>query len=411
MNIFKAISQRLWPIPSSRGVIRESFTSAWQQGIELKDQQSLLKVSTIHACINRIANDVGKLGAYVTVKKDGIYQQADQQPLELNKPNHYQTFQQFITQWLISKLVHGNTYILHNGNGWHILDAQTTQVMIAEDGSVFYQVAKNLLAGTQDGQHFSARNIAHDRFNCLHHDLVGTSPLYACTHSGTVASNIQSNSAAQFGNNSRPSGILMPAEGGIEEPAATTIQDIINKGFSGNKSGQIAVIGGKMVFTPLNVNAADSQLIEQLNFTVQDICRAFNMPLYKIDQTVQTSAGTSIEAINQSYYSDCLQAHIESIEACLDEILQHDAGRRIEFDLPNLLRLDAQTRANINAALVGGGIKTINEARKDEGLPPVDGGDDILRQMQDIPLAEPDKQEPQQNEVHNDSGVKDVGTD
>ena len=168
-----------------------------------------------------------------------------------------------------------------------------------------------------------------------------------------------------------------------------------------------------MVFIPLTISAADSQLIEQLNFTVQDICRAFNMPLYKIDQTVQTSAGTSIEAINQSYYSDCLQAHIESIEACLDEILQHGAGKRIEFDLPNLLRLDAQTRANINAALVGGGIKTINEARKDEGLPPVKGGDDILRQMQDIPLAKPNEptQEPQQNEVHNDTGTQDLGTD
>ena len=234
MNILKSLKSRLFPIPSSRGTIRESFTNAWQQGIELKDQQSLLKVSTVYACVNRIAADIAKLGANVTQLKDGIYQRSEQQPKELLKPNHYQTFQQFINQWLVSKLLHGNAYILHK-NGWHVLDATTTQPMIAEDGSVFYQAAKNLLAGTKDGQIFTANEIVHDRFNCIHHDLIGTSPLYACTHSGTIASNIQSNSAAQFGNNSRPSGLLVPAEGEIEPNEAERFQDLVNKGFVGQK--------------------------------------------------------------------------------------------------------------------------------------------------------------------------------
>ncbi|WP_156471651.1 phage portal protein, partial [Snodgrassella sp. CFCC 13594] len=100
-----------------------------------------------------------------------------------------------------------------------------------------------------------------------------------------------------------------------------------------------------------------------------------------------TSAGTSIEAINQNYYQDCLQGLIEAIEALLDQGLRLPENQRTEFDLQNLLRMDSAARATANALLVGAGVMSPNEAREVENLPPVEGGESPLMQQQNYSLA------------------------
>src|SRR5690606_41382959 len=48
---------------------------------------------------------------------------------------------------------------------------------------------------------------------------------------------------------------------------------------------------------------------------------------------------------------------------------------RVEFDMDQLLRPDLLTRMQANQAAINSGQKLINEARAEEGLPPVPGGD------------------------------------
>jgi hypothetical protein len=60
---------------------------------------------------------------------------------------------------------------------------------------------------------------------------------------------------------------------------------------------------------------------------------------------------------------------------------------RTELDESSLLRLDTATRINVTAKAVQAGLITINEGRASEGRAPVAGGDEIFRQMQDVPLA------------------------
>ena len=64
---------------------------------------------------------------------------------------------------------------------------------------------------------------------------------------------------------------------------------------------------------------------------VEDVARAFHVPLFKLGGTVPI--GNTIEALQQTYYNDCLQALIESAESCLDEGLGLPADFHTEFDL------------------------------------------------------------------------------
>jgi phage portal protein BeeE len=103
----------------------------------------------------------------------------------------------------------------------------------------------------------------------------------------------------------------------------------------------------------------------------------------------------NVAALSQQYYSQCLQVHIESIELCLDEALGlpvvqgHVYGT--EFELDDLIRMDASTQIEALARAVGGSIMTPNAALKKLNQQPVEGGDTIYMQEQNYSLADLNK--------------------
>ena len=90
---------------------------------------------------------------------------------------------------MISKLLWGNTYVLKDRDergvvtALYVLDPARVKPLVAPDGSVYYELQTNDLAGmptTTAPLVVPAREIIHDRWNCAFHPLVGLSPLYAC---------------------------------------------------------------------------------------------------------------------------------------------------------------------------------------------------------------------------------------
>ena len=66
---------------------------------------------------------------------------------------------------------------------------------------------------------------------------------------------------------------------------------------------------------------------------------------------------------------------------------------KVRFNYEDLLRGDAAARSAFYTALLNSGVMTINEVRKLEGLPPVDGGDVPRMQMQNVPITQAGAQE------------------
>jgi hypothetical protein len=134
------------------------------------------------------------------------------------------------------------------------------------------------------------------------------------------------------------------------------------------------------------VNAVDSQLIEQLKWTSEQVCTAFHVPPYMI------GAGTAptynnIEALNQQYYAQCLQGLIESLELCLDEGLglprRSTAGAWARnWIWTDLLRMDTASRVKAAIDGIGGGLFAPDEARKGFDLKKLPGGSSVYMQQQ-----------------------------
>ena len=397
--------------PSGNGwwpTIREPYAGAWQRNREI-NADSVLAFHAVYACITLIAADVGKLRSkLVRQDENGIWSETSNPAFSpvLRKPNRFQNHIQFKEWWTSSRLSRGNAYALKERDNrgvvvaLYLLDPSRVAPLVAPDGSVFYRLGDDNLAGGQEATTVPASEIIHDRMNCLFHPLIGTSPIFACGLAAGVGMNIQSNASDFFANGSNPSGILT-APGTIPEATAQRMRERWESGYGGRNSGRVAVLGDGLAYQPLRMSAVEAQMIEHLHWTAETVCSTFHVPAFKIGVGPMPTFQNG-ETLNQIYYSDCLQSHIESFELAMDEGLGLDSRKDggqfgVELDLDGLFRMDMKTQVETLSTAIKGGVFTPNEARAKVDKIPVTGGDTVYLQEQEHSLewlAARDKQEP-----------------
>ena len=392
-SLVPAVNSRWWQR------IVEPFPAAWQRNVECDSRENVLAFAAVYACITRIANDIAKMPILLVEKtNESVWKLVDRQspfwPV-LRKPNAWQNRIQFFTCWLLSKLQTGNAYILKQRDArgivtaLYVLDPLRVKCHYTASGQVFYSLGRDDLSGLAVEVNVPASEIIHDLMNPLFHPLAGVPPLYACGMAATQGNRIQANSAVFFENNSMPSGILS-APGEIPDSEASKWKEGWTENFSGRNRGKVAILGGGLKYEAISKTAGESQLIEQLRWTAEDVARAFGVPLYKINAG-PVPVSNNVEALNAQYYSDTLQSLIEAIELCMDEGLGIGEGSQnptlgTEFDLDVLLRMDSATQIETLAKGTGAGIYSPNEARAKLDLPPVTGGASPLMQEQNYSL-------------------------
>jgi HK97 family phage portal protein len=374
--------------------IREPSTGAWQRNEEIS-VDTALAYHAVFACISLISSDIGKLRPMLVQQDaDGIWSETTSAAFSpvLRKPNRFQNRIQFIEWWITSKLLRGNAYVLKERDSrgvvvaQYLLDPSRVTPLVATDGSIYYQLGQDNLSGIQStGIVVPATEIIHDRMNCMFHPLIGISPLFACALAASQGLRIQQDSQKFFGNGANPGGVLT-APGSIGDDTAQRLKGDWQTNFSGANAGKVAVLGDGLKFEPMRMTSVDAQLIEQLKWSAETVCSCFHVPPYKISVGA-APAYNNIEALEQGYYSGCLQTHIEAWELCQDEGLALPSNYGTELDLDGLLRMDTATLVTAEAAAVSAGIKAPNEARKRLNLKPVKGGETPYLQQQNYSLA------------------------
>ena len=396
-------AKALSTVDSGRGgwwpIVRESFPGAWQTNTDAR-LDSVLTYAAVYACVTLIASDIGKLRIkLVETSGDGIWIEVERAAFSpvLRKPNHYQTRIQFLEQWITAKLIYGNAYILKQRDqrgvvtDFYVLDSARVRPLVAPNGEIFYSASADDLSLLPLGDPaIPASEIIHDRMNCLWHPLCGVSPITACGVAAVQGLRIQDNSALFFGNGSNPGGVLS-APGHIAQDTAERLKSYWNDNFTGTNVGKVAVLGDGLKFEQMTMTAVDAQLIDQLRWTAENVCVAFHVPPYKINVGPPPNYN-NIEALDQQYYSQCVQTHIESVEVLLDEGLglSSDGAPQTlgtEFELDDLIRMDTPTRVKAASDSIGSGAVSPNEARKKYfGLGPVSGGATPYMQQQNFSL-------------------------
>lgn len=128
-----------------------------------------------------------------------------------------------------------------------------------------------------------------------------------------------------------------------------------------------------MKYQQLSLSPEDQQLLETRRYTIEEICRWFDVPPVLVHHSNVTTWGTGIEQIVEGFNKFTVRPMCVSIEQAVRKRVMTPAQRArmaVEFALDALLRANAKDRADLHAKNVQNGLMTRNEVRQLENLQP-----------------------------------------
>lgn len=153
---------------------------------------------------------------------------------------------------------------------------------------------------------------------------------------------------------------------------------------------KLAVTEMGMKLTPLAVKNNEAELLGLYKQTALEIAsRLYGIPPHLSgDIEKQTSWGAGIEQMDIGYVKHVVRPYLVGIEQAMGLALLTAEERRrykFEFNVEGLLRGDFKSRMEGYGLLIQWGIATVNEVRRKENMPPIDGGDTRLTPLNYAP--------------------------
>ena len=152
-------------------------------------------------------------------------------------------------------------------------------------------------------------------------------------------------------------------------------------GAGGSKAGSIPLLEDGMEIKPFQTSFKEQQWAESIKLSREAVAAAYGVNPSLIWHTdTQTYASSKDNA--RALYAECLGPILQMIQQRLNSFLLPmigaDPNTYVEFDLTEKLKGSFEERASIIQASVGGPWMTRNEARADNNLPPIEGGDELI---------------------------------
>ena len=152
-------------------------------------------------------------------------------------------------------------------------------------------------------------------------------------------------------------------------------------GEGGSKAGSIPLLEDGMEIKPFQTSFKEQQWAESIKLSREAVAAAYRInPSLVWHSDTQTYASSKDNA--RALYAECLGPDLQMIQQRINSFLLPmigaDPDTYVEFDLTEKLKGSFEERASIIQASVGGPWLTRNEARADNNLPPIEGGDELI---------------------------------
>lgn len=372
---------------SAHGTVGESVVT---------DERNM-QISTVWACIRLISTVTASLplDVYETVD-DKRSKAGNDNPLARLlrfRPNNFMTALEFREAMTMQLCAYGNAYahVERNGVGDVIsmlpLMSANMDVRLSDNGkNVIYRYRRD-----SEYVDFSPKEIFHLKgfgFN----GLVGLSPLAFSAKSAGVAIAMEDNQREFFANGAKSPQILMTDGKVLTKEQRGQLEENLKEIAGGPVRKRLWILESGFTTQPIGISPQDAQMLEARKFQVAELARFYGVPPHLVgDVEKTTSWGSGIEQQNLGFLQYTLKPYLDRWEYSIERWLvkESDQGRlHAEHNLDGLLRGDSASRAAFMQIMVNTGIRTVNEVRRLDNLPPLPGGDVATRQSQNIPITD-----------------------
>lgn len=352
------------------------------------NEKTAMKVSAVYSCVSLIGGAIASLP--MPIFKDGANgrERDSQHPLHalLNRRPHANYPAAVFWESIIgSLLLNGDGFarIIRPGRaGSKIIGLdwyRAKEVEVKDDnGQIIYILKRN--GKTEAVLPDDMIHIPGPGFDGLR----GMSQInFVLSNAAGVALAADEYSSSFFRNGARPD-FAIEVPGNPDAAAQELFRKQWAERYSGMSNNHVpAILAGGAKVHEVTMNAEDAQLITTRQFQVEDIARIFGVPPHMIGHTAKSSSwGTGIEQMSIGFVKYTLNRHLIKIEQELNtKCFTSDKRHFVEFNTAGLERGDYKTRMEGYRVGLGRagepGWMTVNEIRKLENQPPIDGGDTL----------------------------------
>ena len=367
----------------------------WQRHLNVNGAQDA--VPAVNAAGSAYARAVStcRVGHYI-IQPNGEHKKQNSGAIAelLRNPNDYETFPQYIYNTVAEMMFKGASLsvIIQNERAepaaLHRITYGNWQPYIdPETGAVFYGVSNsgNPLIVSELEYMVPARNAIHYRQYTPRHPLHGESAIKAAAIAIGINVALSQSQVAFFSQMRRASGILSTDQQ-LTKDQMKQLRAAFDQQSQHMKQGGIPILHSGFKFQQLSITSEDAELIAAQRMSIEDIARAFGVPLPIIGDLSKATLNNAETLINH-WLSLGLGSLLENFERTFDKSFRFDALNRIEFDTAPLLRADFTARIDGLTKAIQGGLVTVNEARRREGLAAVEFGDEPMLQAQMVPIS------------------------
>lgn len=345
-----------------------------------------LSIATVYRCVNLLADSVAVLPCQFMRQKDGRF------VIDANSRLHYLLNVQpdlalsaydFWRQVVQRLLMDGNAYIVPV---YSTATLEIDRLALCGRGTVSHDTTNDTytVTDTDNGIYgvYGEDEIIHIKGMSVD-GKNGVSVLTYARLTSNIAATGDAETLKRFANGGNVRGIISNDNSvrGFgeyqDEELAKTAVDVDGRFQTGER---IVSLPGQIDFKQISLSSTDMQFLESRKFTVREICRFFGVhPSFVFDDT--SNNYKSAEMANVAFLNNTLNPILRKIEC---ELLRKLVAptlatkRKFEFNRQSLYSCDLESKGKYWKQVIETGLYTVNELRREENKPDVEGGDVVL---------------------------------
>lgn len=166
----------------------------------------------------------------------------------------------------------------------------------------------------------------------------------------------------------------------MSKPSRDSLKAMLKSFFHGGKNaGKVLILDDGMKFKSLSLSPADMNLLQQKNFTVQDIARLLKMPGYLLGASDSSMVYSNVEQTQLQFLQMTIDPILRLVESTFNKYLLNEDEKKnglfFEFNTQNMLRTTPEKEIKMYSDAVKGSLMTVNEARKRLNWTSIEGMD------------------------------------
>lgn len=184
-----------------------------------------------------------------------------------------------------------------------------------------------------------------------------------------------------------PAGYLKVTAPNLTEPQAEALRSKWEEKHGSLTKRGIAVLNATTDFVALQLDPQSAQLAEGRKAAILDVANAFGVEPFQLGLPSEGNTYANLEARSEHFVRSTLLPWARRIESALDA--EFPLGTSLHVNLSGMARAESGVRVAYYTAGLAQGWLTIDEVRKAEGMPPLEGAPVVpLAPVRETPARE-----------------------